>query len=118
MGQHPNSVEPDLMDLAEDAVEQVGAAIVAGAPLVRCQLLASEFYDAVRRALDATPPSDNAARRKLTAVLDQCGRAGKAAISPSLMFSALEAAARLLRAGPAPTPSQRPVLRVIQGGLA
>ena len=113
-------VAPQVAQLGRDAIDKVGAAIMAGAPLVQCQLLASQFYDALRGELDATPWWDGARRGQLAAVLDQCRRAASASLRPEAMLVELEVALELLgsgRAGAAPE-RRRPVLRVIEGGRA
>ena len=53
--------------------------IADGAPLVKCQLLASAFYEALRHELrKADPPKPSI----LLAVTDQCHRSAAANISP------------------------------------
>lgn len=116
-------VAPQVAQLGRDAVDKVGAAVSAGAPLLQCQLLASRFYDALKHELDETPWWDGPRRGRLAAVLDQCRRAARATIRPEAMLIELEIALALLAAEPpsavpqAP-PARRPMLRVIDGGLA
>ena len=47
----------DLTELGQEAIAAVSRGVVDGAPLVKCQLLASAFYEALRHELrkaDAT----------------------------------------------------------------
>jgi hypothetical protein len=43
-----------LIELGQRALSTVTTNVENGAPLVRCQLLASEFYEALKRELRAT----------------------------------------------------------------
>ncbi len=113
-------VAPQVAQLGRDALDKIGAAVSAGAPLLQCQLLASRFYDALKRELDETPWWEGAKRGRIAAALDQCRRAANASILPEAMLLELELALDLLgadRVAPAP-PARRPVLRVINGGRA
>jgi hypothetical protein len=47
-------VPTHLMELGQQALACVTTNVAGGAPLVRCQLLASEFYEALKRKLRAT----------------------------------------------------------------
>ena len=42
-----------LIELGQQALTDVRISVANGEPLVRCQLLASEFYEALKRALRA-----------------------------------------------------------------
>ncbi len=117
-------VAPNVAQLGREAIAQVGAAVTAGAPLLQCQLLASQFYDALKHELDETPWWDGAKRGRLAAVLDQCRRAAAATLSPEAMLIELKIALELLRPEPPrppePAPPVRclPLFRVIDGGKA
>jgi hypothetical protein len=111
----------DLTELGQDAIAAVSRGVADGAPLVKCQLLASAFYEALRHELrkaDATRHST------LLAVTDQCHRSAAANISPVQALAELKRAIDLLDpviAGSETVlavPRARPVLRVIQGGLS
>jgi hypothetical protein len=86
-------------------------------PLVKCQLLASSFYEALRHELRKAEANK---RGTLLAVTDQCHKSAAANISPVRALVELKRAVDLLQAvAPAPVeppPRSPPVLRVIQGG--
>ena len=108
-----------LIELGEQAVAAVAAKVAEGAPLVRCQLLASDFFEAWKRQYLAT--ENDAGRRDLLTVAGvHCSRMRTAAISPATMLQELQIAVEMLRSGPTPAPPKRsrPVLRVIEGGLS
>ena len=109
-----------LIELGQQAVEVVTAKVAEGAPLVRCQLLASDFYEAWRRELRSSM-SDIDKRDLLIAAGVHCCRMRTAAISPGRMLEELTAAIDILRSE-RPFQSQpiksRPILRVIEGGLS
>ena len=46
-------VPSQLIELGRQALTDVRIGVANGEPLVRCQLLASEFYEALKRALRA-----------------------------------------------------------------
>jgi hypothetical protein len=46
-------VPSQLVELAQQALTDVRISVANGEPLVRCQLLASEFHEALKRALRA-----------------------------------------------------------------
>jgi hypothetical protein len=46
-------VPSQLIELGQQALTDVRIGVANGEPLVRCQLLASEFYEALKRALRA-----------------------------------------------------------------
>jgi hypothetical protein len=88
-------------------------------PLVWCQLLASEFYEALKRALRA-PELSPVERCSGMGAANQCLHAADASISPGAVVLELRAAIAMLQFN-GTTPSQRsgrPVLRVIEGGLS
>ena len=108
-----------LIELGQQAIEAVAAKVAEGAPLVRCQLLASDFFEAWKRQYGAAE-NDAGRRDLLTAAGVHCCRMRTAAISPARMLEELEAAVKILRSEPAfsAPKKSRPVLRVIEGGLS
>jgi hypothetical protein len=113
----------ELIGCGEDAVSAVSRALLAGAPLVQCQLLASRFYERVKQELGAVGEADRAYSSRLAAAA-QCLRAADRGVSPTALLVNLCAAVAMLdEADPAATASAsrerpRPLLRVIQGGLS
>ena len=111
----------NLTELGREAIAAVSRGVADGAPLVKCQLLASAFYEALRHELRN---ADATKRSTLLAVTDQCHRSAAANISPMQALAELKRAIDLLQpviAGSEmvqPAPRLRPVLRVIQGGLS
>jgi len=69
----------DLTELGQEAIAAVSRGVADGAPLVKCQLLASAFYEALRHELRK---ADATKRSTLLAVTDQCHRSAAANISP------------------------------------
>jgi hypothetical protein len=109
-----------LIELGQQAVAAVAVNVVSGKPLVRCQLLASEFYEALKRELRATSELGVVERAIVVAAANQCRHAATASISPGAMLVKLRNAVALLQSnGSIPPPTGfRPMLRVIQGGLS
>ena len=111
----------DLTEIGQEAIAAVSRGVDDGAPLVKCQLLASAFYEALRHQLRQ---ADATQRSTLLGVTRQCHRAAAANISPVEALHELKRAVDLLQPViPAPetlepVPRSRPVLRVIQGGLS
>jgi hypothetical protein len=111
----------DLTEIGQQAIAAVSRGVADAAPLVKCQLLASAFYEALR---DELRKADVTKRSTLLAVTHQCHRGAAANISPVQALHELKRAVDLLQpAIPAsetmsPVPRPRPVLRVIQGGLS
>ena len=111
----------DLTELGQEAIAAVSRGIADGAPLVKCQLLASAFYEALRHELRK---ADATERSTLLAVTRQCHRGAAANISPVQALNELKRAVDLLQpvipgSGMVqPVARSRPVLRVIQGGLS
>ena len=62
----------DLTELGQEAIAAVSKGVADGAPLVKCQLLASGFYEALRNELRS---ADATNRSTLLAVTHQCHRA-------------------------------------------
>ena len=111
----------DLVELGQQAVAEVSSSVANGAPLVKCQLLASAFYEALRYELRK---ADAAKRGTLLAATDQCYRTASANISPIAMLCELRTAITLLEVTLPPgerlppLPGSRPSLRLIEGGLS
>jgi hypothetical protein len=109
----------DLNELGQEAIAAVSKGVADDAPLVKCQLLASTFYEALRHELRKAEASK---RGTLLAVTDQCHRSAAANITPVRALVELKRAVDLLQAvvplarPSEPPPRSRPVLRVIQGG--
>ena len=84
----------DLTELGQDAIAAVSRGVSDGAPLVKCQLLASAFYEALRHELRQ---ADATKRSSLLAVTRQCHRGAAANISPVQALNELKRAVDLLR---------------------
>ncbi len=108
-------VRSDLVELGQKALAAVASSVARGAPLLYSQLLASKFYEALRREMKT---AEDAA---LSAAAARCGRASRTGMSANALLIELESAIAMLQSGPdaaAPQPPARPVLRVIKGGLS
>jgi len=97
-------VSPELVRCGQQALAAVAREAATGAPLVKCQLLASGFYGALKRELAQVAPADSAVREVLMAAAIQCLRTARVAISPSAMLEELEQAVVMLQ-GRRPTPA-------------
>ena len=108
-----------LRKIAEQAIVAVAASIACGGPVVRGQLIASHFYEALQRELKQLSVHDPK-RAALIAASDQCDRIAAARINPSVLLDELRKALALLMDDhpPEPPPRGRPVLRLIEGGLS
>ena len=109
-----------LIELGQQALADVTTNVASGAPLVQCQLLASEFYEALKRELRATSELGVVERAAVVAAANQCRHVATASISPGAMLVKLRSVIALLQSsGPIPPPAGfRPMLRVIEGGLS
>jgi hypothetical protein len=109
-----------LIEIGQQALAAVATSVDNGEPLLRCQLLASEFYEALRRELRQSPWDEYATRRRLIIAANQCDRIATASISPDAMLGELRGAIAVLESDSSfsEAPTVRPVLRVIQGGLS
>jgi hypothetical protein len=67
----------DLTELGQEAIAAVSRGVADGAPLVKCQLLASAFYEALRHELRK---ADATKRSSLLAVTDHCHRSAAAGL--------------------------------------
>ena len=112
-----------LIELGQQALAAAMTNVATGAPLVRCQLLASEFYRALKRELRTTSELGAVERRKLAAAANLFCHAVTANIGHDVMLKELKRAIDLLKAD-TPTcdrlaqPRSKPILRVIEGGLS
>jgi hypothetical protein len=117
-------VPSHLIELGQQALATVTTNITDGAPLVRCQLLASEFYEALKRELRATSELGVVERAMVAAATSLCRHAATANITPDMMLGELRKAIDLLQAEispcepPRPQPRRQPILCVIEGGLS
>jgi hypothetical protein len=109
-----------LKEIGEQAMVAVAASLSRGGPVIRSQLIASRFYEAVQRELKRLPMHDSQ-RAALIAVSDRCARMAAANINPSALLDELRNAIAVLEAeehaSPPPPPRGRPILRLIEGGL-
>ena len=108
----------ELTELGQGAIAAVSKGVADGAPLVKCQLLASTFYEALRHELRKAEANN---RSTLLTVADQCHGIAAPNISPVRALVELKRSVDLLPAvtlepPSEPPPRARPVLRVIQGG--
>ena len=110
-----------LTELGEQAVAAIAAGLARGGPVVRGQLIASRFYEAMQRELKQLPMHDPK-RAALMAASDRCERIAAATINPSALLDELRKAIAVLEADTHPSVSPpakaRPVLRLIEGGLS
>jgi hypothetical protein len=109
-----------LRELGEQAVAAVAASLDDGEAVLKAQLIASRFYEALRHELEESSMED-AKRAALTAASDRCERIAAASTHSTALLDQLKSAVAVLQAdtdtSPPPTRT-RPVLRVIEGGLS
>ena len=117
-------VPSNLIELGQQAIATVTTNVRDGAPLVRCQLLASEFYEALKRELRATSELGVVERATVAAATTLCRHAATASITPDTMLAELRRALDLLQGNlspcdqpPAPL-RRRAIFCVIEGGLS
>ena len=108
-----------LRELGDEAVAAVAASLARGGPVVKGQLIASRFYEAMQRELKQLPMHDSK-RAALIAASDPCERIAAARIDPSDLLDELRRALAVLSDDhpSEPQPRGRPVLRLIEGGLS
>ena len=115
-------VSRDLVVFGQDVVERLARECAAGGRTTRLQLLASPFYEAVKREIGRTPTDEAEKRRALAAAVDQCRRAAGCAVAPANILIELRGAVATLSGERPPSltapPRLQPQLRIIQGGLA
>jgi hypothetical protein len=109
-----------VTEIGEQAVAAVAASLARGGPVIKGQLIASRFYEAMRRELKQLPMHDPK-RAALIAATGRCERIGAAKINPTVLLGELRKALAVLTdeypSEPPPTKG-RPVLRLIEGGLS
>jgi hypothetical protein len=114
-------VPSQLFEIGQQALAAVAGCAAKGGPLLRCQLLASEFYEALRCELREPAKLELARRFILIAAVHQCQRTATAN-SPAAMLADLKGAITILQFDGLPivpeTARSRPMLRVIEGGLS
>ena|SRR5262249_54924041 len=109
-----------ITEIGEQAVAAIAASLARGGPVVKGQLIASRFYEAMQRELRQLPMHDPK-RAALIAASDRCQRIAAARINPSALLDELRKALAVLRAdtdASGPPTRARPVLRLIEGGLS
>jgi hypothetical protein len=108
-----------LRELGEQAVAAVAASLVDGGAVLKAQLIASRFYEALRHELEESS-MDDAKLAALTAASDRCERIAAAKINPNALLDELRMALAVLtdEHPSEPPPRGRPVLRLIVGGLS
>jgi hypothetical protein len=110
-----------LKELGEQAIVAVAASLACGGPVVKGQLIASRFYEALRHELKQSPMHDTK-RDALMAASDRCERIASASINPNALLNELKGVIAALQADQGatvqPPTGVRPVLRVIEGGLS
>jgi hypothetical protein len=117
------TASPALSKLGNEIVARMAHEVVTGASLVLLQLLASQFYEAMKADIEQTP-HEPARIGALTSAADRCRRSAENCLSPHLMLVEIRAAVAMLSAPPVAYQTDTvvrfrpPQLRVIQGGLA
>ena len=110
-----------LKELGEQAIVAVAASLVDGGAVLKAQLIASRFYEALRHELEESS-MDDAKRAALIAASDRCERIAAASINPTVLLDEFRKAIAVLEDDTHPLMSPptkaRPVLRVIEGGLS
>jgi hypothetical protein len=108
-----------VTEIGEQAVAAVAASLARGGPVIKGQLIASRFYEAMQRELKQLPMHDPK-RAALRAASARCERIAAARISPTALLDELRRALALLTDDHPrePPPRGRPVLQLIEGGLS
>jgi hypothetical protein len=112
-----------LIEFGQQALATAVTNVATGEPVVRCQLLASEFFRALKRELRKTSDWGAVERGQLVASANLCCHAVTADIAHDLMLEELKRAIDLLKVDTPPCdrlsqPRSKPILRVIEGGLS
>ena len=84
-----------LKELGEQAIVAVAASLAGGGPVVRGQLIASRFYEALQRELKQSLIHDTK-RAALIAASDRCERIAAATINPTALLDELRKAIAVL----------------------
>ena len=109
-----------VTEIGEQAVAAVAASLARGGPVIKGQLIASRFYEAMQRELKQLPMHDPK-RAALIAASDRCERIAAAKINPTVLLDELRKALAVLTGehpSEPPPIKGRPVLRLIEGGLS
>jgi hypothetical protein len=109
-----------VTEIGEQAVAAVAASLARGGPVIKGQLIASRFYEAMQRELKQLPMHDPK-RAALIAASDRCERIAAAKINPTALLDELRKALAVLTGehpSEPPPIKGRPVLRLIEGGLS
>jgi len=110
-----------ITEIGEQAVAAIAASLARGGPVVKGQLIASRFYEAMQRELRQLPIHDPK-RVALIAASNRCERIAAASINPAALLDEIRKAIAVLEADTHPSVSPptkaRPVLRLIEGGLS
>jgi hypothetical protein len=107
-------------EIGEQAVAAVAASLARGGPVIKGQLIASRFYEAMQRELKQLPMHDPK-RAALMAASNRCERIAAAKINPVVLLDELRKALAVLtdeHPSEPPPIKGRPVLRLIEGGLS
>ena len=109
-----------LSELGEQAIVAAAACLVDGGAVLKAQLIASRFYEALQHELEESS-MDDAKRAALIEASERCERIAAASINSTALLNQLKNAVAVLQADtdPLPPPPRvRPVLRLIAGGLS
>src|SRR6516164_2873718 len=87
---------PRLQNYGELALNAVARSVAENEPLLRCQLLASKFYEALRHELRQCPRTEEADRSVLLAAAAICSRAAITSTNPAELQRELRKAVDLL----------------------
>jgi hypothetical protein len=85
-----------LRELGDQAVAAVAASLVDGGAVLKAQLIASRFYEALQHELEESS-MDDAKRAALTAASDRCERIAAATINPTALLDEFRKAIAVLR---------------------
>jgi hypothetical protein len=111
-----------LREIGEQAIVAVAASLGDGGAVLKAQLIASRFFEALQHELEESSSRDEAKRAALIAASDRCARIATASINPAALLDELRKAIAVLEDDTHPLVSPptkaRPVLRVIEGGLS
>jgi hypothetical protein len=109
-----------VTDIGEQMVAAVAASLARGGPVLKGQLIACRFHEALQRELKRLPMHDTK-RAALIAASDRCERIAAASINPTALLDELRKAVAVLTDDHLSEPAPRkggPVLRLIEGGLS
>jgi hypothetical protein len=109
---------PALLSIGREVLAELRDELDGQCRLVRMQLLASRFYEAVKAEAATTSPHDKQRLAQLTATLDHCRRVTQSGATPPFVLAAVRAAIAAATAPALRIPEHRTPLRVIEGGRA